>query len=250
MVAHISSQLQDNLLQLLLAVSDGRGDDAASIAIKISVLKDNFSEHAFRQSVAGLISEHQESKMNQIQMGRIILEITKISGNNGLRVPTELTILSKTLLNLDLFGQTLDPKFDPNASIRRNTVKILQQRVLKTLSLSNMFGGLLEMKDLIMRLPDRLNRILDLIAHNEFKLKVEIVDKDIIINGFQKVANRITLGLVFAALIIGTALLMSVESSFRIFGYPGFPILCFLVIGGSGILLIISILLHDRLSKK
>ena len=72
----------------------------------------------------------------------------------------------------------------------------------------------------------------------------------VIIEGLQKIANRITLGLVLAALIVGAALLMRVETSFRIFGYPGFAILCFLGVGGAGLFLIIHILLHDRSSKK
>jgi len=250
MVGHITPQLQENLLQLLLAVSDGRGDDAAAMAIKISELKEGFSENTFRQRVAGLVSEHQGSKMDQIQVGRVVLEITQISGDNGLRVPAELTMLGKTLLNLDLVGQTLDPKFNPNASIRRNAEKLLQQRVWKAFSPTNLFGSLLEMKDLLVRLPSRLNRILDAIARNELKVKVETIDEDIIIDGLQKVANRITLGLILAALIVGAALLMRVETSFRIFGYPGFAILCFMGVGGGGLFLIIRILMNDRPSKK
>lgn len=250
MVGHITPQLQENLLQLLLAVSDGRGDDAAATAIKISQLKEDFSEKSFRQRVAGLVSEHQGSKMDQIQVGRVVLEMTQISGDNGLRVPTELTMLSKTLLNLNLVARTLDPKFDPNASIRRNAEKILQQRVWKTLSPTNLFGGLLEIKDLLTRLPSRLNRILDAIANNELKVKVETIDEKVIIQGLEKIANRITLGLVLAALIVGAALLMQVETSFRIFGYPGFAMLFFLGAGGGGLLLIIRILMHDRPSKK
>jgi ubiquinone biosynthesis protein len=250
MVGHIAPRLQENLLQLLLAVSDGRGDDAATIAIKISELKEEFSENPFRQRVASLVSELQGSEMDQIQVGRVVLEITQISGDNGLRVLAELTMLSKTLLNLDLVGKTLDPKFNPNASIRRNAETILQQRVWKALSPTNLFGGLLEMKDLLVRLPSRLNRILDAIAHNELKVKVETIDENVIIEGLQKVANRIALGLVLAALIIGAALLARVETSFRIFGYPGFAILCFLGVGGGGLFLIVHILMHDRPSKK
>lgn len=250
MVGHIAPQLQENLLQLLLAVSDGRGDDAATIAIKISELKENFSEATFRQRVAALVSENQGSKMGQIQVGRVVLEITQISGDNGLRVPPELTLLSKTLLNLDLVGQTLDPQFDPTASIRRNAEKILRQRVWKALSSSNLLGVLLEMKDLMMRLPSRLNQILDAVAHNKLKIKLETIDEEVFIEGLQKIANRITLGLVLAALIVSAALMMRVETSFHIFGYPGFPILCFLGLGGVGLYLIIRILINDRPSKK
>jgi predicted unusual protein kinase regulating ubiquinone biosynthesis (AarF/ABC1/UbiB family) len=159
-------------------------------------------------------------------------------------------MLGKTLLNLDLVGQTLDPKFNPSASIRRNAEKLLRQRSWKALSPSNLFGDLLEMKDLLVRLPSRLNRILDAIAHNELKVKVETIDENVLIDGMQKVANRITMGLILAALIVGAALLMRIETPFRIFGYPGLAILCFLGAGGVGLFLIVHILMRDRSSNK
>lgn len=64
--------------------------------------------------------------------------------------------------------------------------------------------------------------------------------------GFQKVANRITLGLLLAALIIGAAMLMRVDTSFRILGYPGLSIIFFLLAAGGGIALMLTILLKDE----
>ena len=249
MVGYITPELQENLLQLLLAVSDGRGDDVAGIAIKIGGIKVSFLENAFRQRIAGMVSENQGSKMDQIPMGRVVLEITQIAGDNGLQVPAELTMLGKTLLNLDMVGKTLDPTFNPSASIRSNAEKIMQQRVWKAFTPTNLLGGVLEVKDLLMRLPRRFNRILDMIARNELKVTVDAIDENVIIDGLQKVANRIALGLILAALIIGAALLMRVDTSFRIFGYPGLAILCFMGVGGGGILLIIKILIKDHRSK-
>jgi len=249
MVGYVTPELQENLLQLVLAISDGRGDDVAGIAIKIGGIKESFLENAFRQRIAGLVSENQGSKMDQIPMGRVVLEITQIAGDNGLQVPAELTMLGKTLLNLDMVGKTLDPTFNPSASIRSNAEKIMQQRVWKAFTPTNLLGGVLEVKDLLMRLPRRFNRILDMIARNELKVSVDAIDENVIIDGLQKVANRITLGLILAALIIGAALLMRVDTSFRIFGYPGLAILCFMGAGGVGILLIIQILIKDHRSK-
>jgi ABC-type polysaccharide/polyol phosphate export permease len=64
--------------------------------------------------------------------------------------------------------------------------------------------------------------------------------------GFQKVANRITMGLVLAALIVGAAMLFQVQTSFRILGYPGFAMLLFLVAAGAGFALLVAIATHDR----
>ena len=250
MTGLIAPRLQEDLLQLLLCVSEGRSDDAASIAIKIGEVTELFQETAFRNRIAAMVGAQQTATLEQMQVGRVVLEITQASGESGLRVPAELTMLGKTLLNLDVVGRTLDPKFDPNASIRRNGAKMLQERLWKALSPGNLFGGILEVKDLLLRLPGRLNQILDVIAHNDLKVKVDAIDELVLIEGMQKVANRITVGLILAALIVGAALLMRIETSFHLFGYPGLAILCFMGAAGGGLILIINILLSDRSAKK
>jgi hypothetical protein len=79
-----------------------------------------------------------------------------------------------------------------------------------------------------------MNRIIDALSANDLRLKIDIIDHGTIIDGFQKVANRIALGLVLAALIVGAAMLMQVETDFTILGYPGLAMLLFLAAAGGG----------------
>ena len=246
MVGKIMPGLQEQLLQLLLAIAEGRGDDAADIAIKVGDRKEDFAEKDFKRAIAEIVAKQQGATVEQMQVGRLVLEVTQVSGENGVRVPAELTMLGKTLLNLDQVGRTIAPEFDPNASIRRNASQIMQQRLLKSLSPGNLFSGVLELKDLIQRLPARVNKIIDAIANNEMKISVDAIDEKTLVLGFQKVANRITVGLIIAALIVGAAMMMRVETSFRIWGYPGLAILLFLAAAGAGVILLINILFYDK----
>ena len=246
MVGKVMPGLQEQLLQLLLSIAEGRGDDAADIAIKIGDRKDDFAEKEFKHAIAEIVAKQQGATVEQMQVGRLVLEVTQASGENGVRVPPELTMLGKTLLNLDQVGRTIAPEFDPNASIRRNAAQIMQQRLMKSLSPGNLFSGVLELKDLLQRLPARVNKIIDAIANNEMKISVDAIDEKTLVLGFQKVANRITVGLIIAALIVGAAMMMRVETSFRIWGYPGLAILLFLAAAGAGVFLLINILFYDK----
>lgn len=66
----------------------------------------------------------------------------------------------------------------------------------------------------------------------------------------ESVANRITVGLILAALIVVAAMLMRVETSWRILGYPGLAILFFLAAAGGGLWLTFQILLADHHTSK
>jgi ubiquinone biosynthesis protein len=246
MVGRIMPRLQEDLLQLLLAISEGHGEDASRIAIKIGQPRREFDQTEFTRRISEIVGQQKSATVEQMQVGRLFLEVTQCAAECQIRVPPELTLLGKTLLNLDQVGRALAPQFDPNASIRQNSAQILQQRVVKTLSPANLFSGVLELKDLLQLLPARLNRFFDALANNEFKVSVDAIDEKTLIIGFQKIANRITVGLVIAALIVGAALLMRVETSFRIWGYPGLAIIFFLVAAGAGVVLLLNILFYDK----
>jgi predicted unusual protein kinase regulating ubiquinone biosynthesis (AarF/ABC1/UbiB family) len=165
-------------------------------------------------------------------------------------VPIELTLLGKTLLQLDQVGRTLSPDFDPNESVRRNASNLLNRRVKSTLTEGKMFSSLLEAKQFVGALPSRLNKILDAVGNAELNVNVKPAETNFLIESFQKVANRITSGLLLASLIIGAALLMRVDTAFHIFGYPGLAILCFIGAAAGGIWLLLNILWQDHKSKR
>jgi ubiquinone biosynthesis protein len=250
MVARVAPRLQENLLQLLLAISEGRAEDAATQAIKMGEAREVFDEGKFRREVSDMVVRHQNSQLSDINAGQVALEMTRISGENGFRLPPEITMMAKALLNLDQVGQTLSPRFDVNASIRRHASQIMQQRMLKALSPGNVFASMIETKDFLERLPGRINQVLDILTNNQLKINADVIDEKSLLEGIQKVANRITLGILLASLIIGAALIMRVETSFRILGYPALAVIFFLIAAIGAIILAINIVFTDVSRKK
>lgn len=250
MIGRTTPEMQDQLVKLLVAVSEGKSETAADIAIQISEPTDEFNEKDFRRSITYLIAEQKDNLLKEMDVGKALLALGKSAGENGLFMPTEFTMLGKTLLQLDQVGKTLDPDFNPNESVRRNVSNILNQRMWKSISPGNIAASILDIKDFAGTLPNRLSRILDAVANAELEVKVKAVDASLLLTAFHKIANRITSGLVLAALIIGASLLMQVHTEFTILGYPGFAMLCFIAAAAGGFHLLISIFLHDAKDER
>jgi ubiquinone biosynthesis protein len=245
MVGRIDPGMQDALLRLLLAISEGRGADAASISIEIGEPRDEFDRLAYERRVSELVAENQGARAADIEVGTVMLEVARASAENGLRPATELTMLGKTLLNLDEVGRSLDPQFDPNAAIRRHATDLLRSRMLRSASPGQLFASLLETNEFVQRLPSRLNTILERLARDEMTVRVEAFDEVRMLHGIQKIANRIALGLVLAALIVGAAMLMQVPTEYTVLGYPVLAMVFFVGAALGGVWLIVDILLHD-----
>ena len=246
MVGRVTRTFQNNLLRLLLAISEGRGDDAAEAAIKMGEPKEGFDRTAFTRRVGDLVAENADAVLSRLNAGKVVLEITRISADCWFRLPSEFTMIAKTLLNLDKVVYTLDPSFDPNVIIRERATEILERNIMRSISPSNLLAGAVDVKEFAEKLPSRVNRILDAIGNNDIRFKVDAIDEKVVLDGLQKVANRITLGLVVAALIVGAAMLMRVETSFRIFGYPGLAMILFMLAALAGLGLALTILFYDK----
>jgi predicted unusual protein kinase regulating ubiquinone biosynthesis (AarF/ABC1/UbiB family) len=250
MVGRIAPHLQEEMLKLVLAVSEGRGDDAAELAVRLGRPLADAAPAQVRKRVAEMVSAFQGMRMKDIALGRFLFETAHVASESGYRMPAELTMVSKALLNVDQVARELDPTFDPNDAIRRHAAGLLRDRMLKSLAPGKIFAGMLDAKEFAEKLPRRLNQLVDAVAENRLRVQVDAIDEVLLMEGLQKVANRITIGLVIAALIVGAALLMRVETSFRILGYPGIAIVCFLVAAITGIGLVINIVFHDLKAEK
>jgi len=250
MVGRITRTFQDNLLRLMLAISEGRGEMAAEAAIKMGEEKEGFDRSAFKRRITDLVSDNSDAILSRMNAGKVTLDITRIAADCWFRLPPEFTMFAKALMNLDRVVYTLDPHFDPNIIIRERANEILQRNILKSVSPNNLLSGVVDLKEFAEKLPTRVNRILDAAGNNELRFKVDAIDEKVVMEGLQKVANRITLGLVVAALIVGAAMLMRVDTSFRIFGYPGLAMIFFLLAAAAGLVLVFNILFYDESRRK
>jgi len=250
MVVRLLPSFRDNVLRLLLAISEGRGDEAADVTIRMGEPKSRFDKTDFTKRIGELVAEHGEASLSRLNSGQVVLEITKISADCWFRLPSEFTMVAKTLLNLDRVVFALDPGFEPTAIIRQRAMEILQRNLMQSIAPNNLIGGVVEIKEFVEKLPGRVNKILDTIGNNEFKVDVNAIDEKIVLEGLQKVANRISLGLILAALIVGAAMLMRVETPFKIFGYPGFAMIFFLIAAIAGVALVVTIVMTDVKARK
>lgn len=192
--------MQENLLKLLLAISEGNSDGAADVVIQFSEKTEDFNQTEFRRGIVQIMASQQDQSLQQTNVGKSLLEVSRNAADNGLFVPSELTLL--------------------------------------------------EMKEFVGGLPSRLDRIMDAIINQELQVTVKAVDAHNAVGGIQKIANRITAGILLASLILGASQLMRVQTSFRIFGYPGLAILCFLSAAAGGFWLVMSIFVQDHKGRQ
>ncbi len=246
MVAKFGPDLRENILKLLIAISKFNGEETANVLLKMSEYDKNADLADFRKQINRLVLDSQHKTAKDMQTGRLLIHMNKIAAEKGIKLPVELNILGKILMNMDQIVAVLTPDYDLQRAIERNVEKMMQKKMLEELKPKNFFAEALEAKKLTEKLPERLNLITERLANNEFEIKIDAIDEQRLTDGFQKVANRISIGLIIAALIIGAALLMRIPSTFVIWGYPALAMILFCAAAVIGLWLVLKMMLKDE----
>ena len=176
-----------------------------------------------------------------------MLDLVRLGTACGLRTPPELSLLGKTLLNLERVADALAPELDVRAVVEGHLDGVMRGRLRKALSPSNIATELMEIQGLLRDAPRKVSDLLSLLADNRFKVQVGGLDK--LMESLQKIANRIAAGVITASLIIGAALMMRVDTGPQLFGYPAIALVLFLVGAGLGITIVVNSLRSDLKAK-
>lgn len=249
MVGRFSPSLRRKLLHMLPSIYEMDADETVELTFEIGEASEDADRSELRRRYSEILAASQSGALERIPVSRVLFDIVKAATDCGIDLPSEISTLGRTLLHLDRVGRYIAPEFDVNAGIRRHVVKFIERQMLADASPSRILKTALEAKEFAAGLPRRANRFLDALLQKKIGVRVDVVPEAHLLENLEKIANRITLGLILAALIVGASQLMQVETAFRLFGYPGFAMICFAGALLGGLALVMSIVRSDRRTR-
>ncbi len=246
MVVNLPPMLRREIAALLLAFSSGEGERAATIAKRIGQTDEGFDAQAFRTAASRVVAAAGDGEFDSMSLGRTLVQFLNIAGGHGLVLPFEIILLSKAFLQLETTLAQLNPDQDAKAIIRGYTFELLADRAKEQLSVSQIAAAALDSAALASNLPARMNEFTRLLAENQLRVNVDAIDEAALLAGLSKIANRITSGLIVAAMIVGASLIMRMQTGAQLFGYPVLATIFFLLAAAIGLVLLYQAMFTDE----
>jgi predicted unusual protein kinase regulating ubiquinone biosynthesis (AarF/ABC1/UbiB family) len=242
MISRISHEFQDEVIKLLLAISSNRGAEVADTCIRLCEVQERFDPVKFTREISMLVATVHDASAKDINTGQLMFTVIGVANTNDLKVPAELTMLAKTLLHLDGITRKLDPDYDPQRVIRDYAEDLIAQKLKQKFHPRNFYPAMLDLNQLALDLPRRTREIVDLTAAGKMTVGVKLTQAEELLRGIHKVANRITIGVVIAALLISSSLMIRV--------YPAFALIGYVLASIAAFYLIISTIVQDRRDRE
>lgn len=249
MVVHVPPRQRDRLFRLLFAAVDGRGEEAAREAIAMGTRLEDFEDERFVREAGQLVARYAAHPGQSSSESRLLFDIVRVSTACGLRPPSELSLLGKTLAHLETTCRALDPRLDMKRVVDRHLDSVLSERLRRSLSPHRVASELMDLQTLVRETPRKLSDMLSLLADNRFQIRITGLEESRLMENLQKIANRITTGLIVAALIVAAAMIMRIETKVRLFGYPALALVLFVLAAALGVGIVLSALLRDRKAR-
>lgn len=251
MVAHVAPRLRMRLLRLLLAAVDGRGETVADILAAASQPLRGFVDADFSRDVSRVVARYSaHGRSGLYSEGRMFFDMVRLATEHGLRTPPELSLFGKTLLNLESVCDALDSGLDRRALVSEHLQGVVLRNLRKGETLPRMAGEFLELQTIVGELPGLASRSLSVLADNRLRVHLAGLEKSPLLDNLQKIANRISAGIVTASLVVASAMLMREERLFAGVDYAALVAALFVIAGLIGIGTMLSALIDDRRTQR
>ena len=235
----LTDEMKEKLLDMLISLVHRDIDGVVDGFLSIGVLEEKSEELVNELSM--LVEDYAESKIEQIDVVHLFNELLLVAQKYEFSMPVDFILLVKSIVTGEGVGRGLDSKFDLSKELHH----YVEDLTLKKLSPEHVIKEVKEevkkFRDNLVLVPRQINEILSKLKRGELGVHFERKDLVQLEREIDKSSNRMSLGVIIAALIVASAIVLQVQNG-KILAVIGFLIAIFLTIN-----LLISVIRERRI---
>ncbi len=241
MVGYLSEQRRNQLVDLLAALARKDSDGMLNVLLEWTSDDADMDEHKLAADVGELVLNYENVELKHVNIANVFAEVTAIMRDNSLVLPSDMSLLFKALITLEGLGVQLDPNFHMVEHLTPFVRKVIFARYQPDMLLRRGKHSAVELLHVLTGLPRDLLRLMREARRGRLKIDLDLRRLEQFGYQLDATANRITMGILTASLVIGSAIVMTVQAGPRIMGMSFFGILGFLLAFINSLWIIFSI---------
>jgi ubiquinone biosynthesis protein len=252
-VGYVTKRVKEDLGDLLFALVQRNADAMVHIVVRMGAIEPASDLTPLRRDMQRLIIRYYQADLGSVPMIQFLQDIMGVAFRHRVRLPPDLTLLTRMVLILEGVTRKLDPTFNVSEQIEPFVVDLVKERFSLKRGVLDAINTWWEIESLMQVLPHRLDSITSQMEQSKFTLGITVRDLDAALGNLDSMGNRLAFSIVVAAIIVGSALLLLAGVDARIFRLPftdiilPIPQIGFIMAGLLGAWLLFSILRHKGL---
>ncbi len=246
MAGNLTRRLRFALADLFTAAVQQDAERIVQIAADLGSPGGRADLRAMERDVTLALREDFNGAIGRVQLGRAMLKLLFIFGQNGINITRDYSLMAKAVLSIEEVARTLDPRFDLRAEARPILVQLQKDRTGPRALLRESRSMLRSLFTGARELPTGIFRIIRRIEHDDLTIKFQHQGLEQLDDAISAASNRLTLGVIIGALIIGSSLIVTTGIRPYLFGYPALGIVGYLISALLGLYVVWDIVRFGR----
>jgi ubiquinone biosynthesis protein len=249
MVGRVTEERRDQLIRLLLGLVRQEPERVVDVMLEWTS-GSTLDEENLILEIRTFVDQYHGVALKQLSLGAMLSDLVAILRQHRLTLPADLALLIKAFISLEGMGRELDPDFDMAGEAMPLLEQAMRVRHAPAAIIKRGWRTAGEALSLLGGLPQDLTRLLRAARRGQLEIHIDVTHLKRVGNQLDSAANRLVVGIVVAALIIGSSIVMTVSGGPSLLGLPFFGLLGFLCAMVGGVWLLLSIWKSNRADRE
>jgi len=250
MVGRLSAGRREELLKLMLGLVQRDAQAVTEVLLEWADGTEDPRESQLGNDVELFVDNYHGTPLAQLSLSAMLVDVTAILRSHELSLPSDLALLIKAFITAEGMGTRLCPDFHMTQEALPLLRRAMRARYHPRTLATQGWRSLNRLAGLFTRVPDDLARLLRSVRRGGVQVHIQVEGLQRAGDQLDRAASRLTVGIVVAALIIGSSIVMTVRGGPEFWGLPAFGLLGFVGASVGAAWLLRSIARGGRESQK
>ncbi|MEW5741221.1 MAG: AarF/UbiB family protein [Myxococcota bacterium] len=219
LVGRVTRQMQETLIQLVLAIGLKDADTAARILYRLGTPDERTNLMAFKTDIEGILGTYLPSSLKDVDTRHLLRDILNLAVKYRIRIPKEFAILSRAAVATEGILRSLYPDMPIGEIFLPYAKKLLSDRYDPSQLQGGVMKTLLRLQGAMQDVPTQLAQLLLDLESGKFTVTVKTEQLQELNNNLRALAVIAFAGLCACGFIIGTFISFA-GKSWEIAGIP------------------------------
>jgi ubiquinone biosynthesis protein len=247
LVGYLDDQMREKIAAALLALANRDVNRLTHAFIGMGVVDQTDDLAGFRDDLKGFVDTYYNVPLEQINLGRALLEMIQLVRRHNLRIPMDFAVMAKALITVEALGRELCPDFEIMSIAEPFIRELYLKQFEPKRNLKQLLEATYDYSNLFRMMPSELASILSKINSGKLTVQFEAKGMDQLITELDRSSNRLSFSVIIAGVLVGSSLIVNLKVGPFLFGLPVIGLVGYFTAGVLGLWLLIAIMRSRRL---
>ncbi len=241
-VGRIDNEMKQHLAEILISFASQDFERLTKVYQRMGILPEDIDRASFEREYYDIMLHYFGRPFKHVRIGELLLDYIRMAARHGIRLPRDLLLFDKCIIELEGLGRLLHPDIDIIKESQPYASRLYVEKMSPGTVLKDAARTLSDYRNLAERFPVEAARILKKIDEGKIGIEFKHRGLEEFMGEMDRSSNRLTFAIIIAALIVGSSLVIAAEAAPMIFGLPALGLLGFMAASILGLWLAFQII--------